>query len=278
MDFGCLNRFTGSHRIHSAARCLPGFPLLVLLTLLLASASPSPAAIITFQTEAGRPRIVSSNPAHLSTSFMVNNPIIIDFDQPMDPSTLTTANIKLVDLSTGAVFPAWGTGNTTVTATRFQSDPTGNLENNRTYALVLTTAVRSQGGRSMDPADPLHRSGTLFGEAWVIEFTTGGTLTPASIKNTNIGNLIGSATGGQTNVPINAIIRVNFERAMNPATVNTTNIVLKKSGNAASIPLTLSYDDVSLTAVITPVSPLEYSTSYTLTLIGLQDALGKDLP
>jgi hypothetical protein len=60
--------------------------------------------------------------------------------------------------------------------------------------------------------------------------------------------------------------------------VNTTNIVLKKSGVAASVPFNLTYDSVSLTAVITPVSALEYSSTYVLTLTNLLDSLGNALP
>lgn len=249
----------------------------LLIGLFLLSPSSAFAATITFQTEPGRPRIVGSTPSHLSGNFAVQNSLSVEFDQPMDVSTLNTTNIKLVDLSTGAVFPSWGSGSTTTTSTRFQSKPGANLDNNRTYALVITTGVRSQAGRTLDPSDPHHRSGTLYGEAWVIEFSTG-TFTPAMIKNTNIGNIMGRPDGGQVNVPVNAIIRVNFERAMDPNTINSNNVVLRKTGGETTVPVTLSYDDVSLTAIITPVSPLDYGTSYTLTLIGLQDSLGNPLP
>jgi hypothetical protein len=255
-----------------------GTPRLLVLALLLVSGSAAHAATVTLQTEAGRPRIAASNPANRGTSFPVNATLQIDFDLDMDTSTLNTTNIKLIDLSTGQPFPSWGTGSVSATATRFQSKPIANLDTNTTYALVLTTGVRSDANLSLDPTDPHHRAGTIYGEAWVIEFSTGPTLSTTSIKNTNIGNIIGGPTGGQTGVPVNAIIRINFERAMDPGTVNTTNIVLKKSGVAASVPFNLTYDSVSLTAVITPVSALEYSSTYVLTLTNLLDSLGNALP
>ncbi|MBW3622861.1 MAG: Ig-like domain-containing protein [Armatimonadetes bacterium] len=249
------------------------------VALFLLAGHVSQAAVITFQTEAGRPRIVSSSPTSGARSFPVNSPIQITFDQDMNVSTLTAANIKLVDLSTGLLHPGWTAGANTSNATRFQLKPNGNLESGQSYAIILTTGVQSATGRTMDPADPLHRSGTLYGEAWVLEFTTGtGPLSSATIKNTNIGNRMGGPSGGQIDVPINAVIRINFERAMTASTVNTSNIVLKKSGNAAPLAVAVTYDDVSLTAVITPASPLEYGTTYTLTLTGLKDVVGNDLP
>jgi hypothetical protein len=142
---------------------------------------------------------------------------------------------------------------------------------------VLTTDVHSSSGRSLDPTDPLHRAGTFFGEAWVVEFTTGVTPLSTVITQTNIGNIIGGPTGGQTNVPINAIIRVYFERAMMASTINTTNITLKVTGGA-SVPATVTYDSVANATVITPTNPLEYATNYTLTLTGLLDILGIALP
>jgi hypothetical protein len=250
----------------------------LLFALLLGLASASHAATVTFQTEPGRPRIAASNPAHLATGFSRTATIQIDFDLDMDTTTLNTSNIKLIDLSTGQLFPAWGTGSTTATATRFQSKPNVSLDTDTTYALVLTTGVRSSANLSLDPTDPHHRSGTLYGEAWVIEFSTGATLSTTCIKNTNIGNILGGPTGGQTGVPVNAVIKINFERAMDPNTVNGTNIVLKKSGSSASVSVNITYDDVSLTAVITPVSALDYGTTYILTLTNLKDSLGNTLP
>lgn len=250
---------------------------LLLIGLILFSPSSIFAATITFQTEPGRPRIASSTPSRNMASFPVNGEIIINFDQDMDPSSLNTQNIRLVDLSTGQVPTLWNAVSVTNATTSFRARLNSNLDTNRTYALVLTTNVRSAAGRSLDPSDPHHRSGTLYGEAWLIEFSTG-TFAPAAIKNTNIGNIMGGATGGQTGVPVNAVIRVNFERAMDPNTINSNNIVLRKSGGDANVPLNITYDDVSLTAVITPARPLDYGTSYTLTLLGLQDSLGNPLP
>ena len=153
-----------------------------------------------------------------------------------------------------------------------------NLESQRGYALILTTGVLSAAGSSLDPTDPRHRNGTMFGEAWVIQFSTGAATVPTAISQTNIGNVIGGPTGGQTGVPINAVIRVGFEKAMSASTINTTTITLRKSSTGAAVPVTVTYDDVANTAVITPTAPLEYSTSYTLALTGLLDILGDPLP
>jgi hypothetical protein len=236
------------------------------------------AAQITFQTEAGCPRITSTNPQNHAISVLTNTFLSVTFDSDMDVTTLNTTNIKLVNLSTGEIAPGWSAAAVASTFNSFSTTANLNLESNTTYALVLTTDVHSTAGKSLDPTDPLHRSGTFFGEAWVLEFTTGVNPLTTIIRQTNIGNIIGGPTGGQTDVPVTAIIRVGFERAMMASTINSTNIVLKKAGDSAPIATTVTYDTVANTAIITPTAALEYSTTYILTLTGLLDILGVALP
>ena len=78
------------------------------------------AATITFQTEAGRPRIVSSTPSHLAANILTNTNIRVTFDQAMNPATLNTTNVKLVNLSTGQVHPSWTAAAVSTTSDSFQ--------------------------------------------------------------------------------------------------------------------------------------------------------------
>jgi methionine-rich copper-binding protein CopC len=236
------------------------------------------AAVITFQTEAGSPRIVSSNPAHLQTLVLTNTQFQIDFDQQMNTSTLNTTNIKLIDLATGEIPPNWASAPIANSPTQFRITSGIGLEANRSYALVLTTGVRSVSDRPLDPADTHHRSGTIFGEAWVIEFSTGITLGGPTITGTIIGGIPGGATGGQVNVPINATIIVAFERAMDSSKMTTTNIVLRKQGSAAALTATLNYDAIANMLTVTPSALLEYNSTYELTLTNLTDLLNNVLP
>jgi hypothetical protein len=236
------------------------------------------AATITFQTEAGNPRIVSSNPSHLQTLVLTNTQIQIDFDQTMNTSTLNTTNIKLIDLATGEIPPNWGSAPVANSPTQFRVTSGLGLEANRSYALVLTTSVRSVTDRPLDPADTHHRSGTIFGEAWVIEFSTGITIGGPGITGTIIGGIAGGATGGQINVPINATIIVAFERAMDSSKMTTTNIVLRKQGSATALTATLNYDAIANMLTVTPSALLEYNSTYELTLTNLTDLLNNVLP
>jgi hypothetical protein len=238
----------------------------------------SHAATITFQTEQGKPKIVSTTPTNHALSVLTNTQIHVTFSDDMDTSTLNTTTIKLIDLSTGQLVPSWASAVVSTTTTSFDITQNLNLESQKSYALVLTTGVKGFSGSTLDPTDSLHRNGTIFGEAWVVEFATGNSLSSTAVNQTIIGNIVGGPTGGQTNVPINATIKVQFERAMDSSSMNSTSVQLKKTGTATALTVNLSYDDVANTLTITPQSVLEYSTSYTLTLTGLTDVTGNTLP
>ena len=79
---------------------------------------------------------------------------------------------------------------------------------------------------------------------------------------------------------LNANVSVIFSEAMNASTINTNTITLRDSlGNPVAA--TVSYNPSTFTAVLTPVSPLALSTTYTATVKGtaggVTDAAGNPL-
>lgn len=112
-----------------------------------------------------------------------------------------------------------------------------------------------------------------------IPFTTANVFVGSS---TNIGGTSGLYNGGQTNVSINAVIKVTLSNALNASTVNTTNVVLHEGGaSGATVEATVamdSNDTTNKTIVVTPTASLKYATSYALILSNVADAGGQLLP
>jgi hypothetical protein len=64
-----------------------------------------------------------------------------------------------------------------------------------------------------------------------------------------------------------AAITVTFDRAMDPATINSTTFFLKdSSGNVVAA--TVTYDASTNAATLTPVSPLSMAATYNVWLLG----------
>ncbi|WP_028065248.1 N,N-dimethylformamidase beta subunit family domain-containing protein [Solirubrobacter soli] len=68
-----------------------------------------------------------------------------------------------------------------------------------------------------------------------------------------------------TGVDIGTTVKAVFSRPMNGATITSGSFTLTGPGTT-SVPATVSYDGVSLTATLTPSSPLALNTTYTATL------------
>src|ERR1700674_3992045 len=82
---------------------------------------------------------------------------------------------------------------------------------------------------------------------------------------------------GSSGICPNTVVTAVFNKAMNPATINTTTFTLASSGG--SVTGTVTYDPSSDTATFTPVAPgLAVSTTYTATITtGAKDQFGNGL-
>jgi hypothetical protein len=105
----------------------------------------------------------------------------------------------------------------------------------------------------------------------VVFNTTGGPdLTPPTIVGISPGNGAGS-------VAVATNVTATFSEPMNPATITGTTFELRDAGNAP-VPATVSYNVGAQAAVLTPSSPLLYSSTYTVEVTtGMEDANGNAL-
>mgnify|MGYP003394219592 CR=1 FL=1 len=106
------------------------------------------------------PVVVSTNPAGAEPGVAISRTINISFNEPMDPSTMTTANFKVTGPGTTSVIGtvAFDATNNTATFTRinhlntpvaFHLTPVSHLEPNTTYTATLTTGARDLAGNAL---------------------------------------------------------------------------------------------------------------------------------
>lgn len=83
-----------------------------------------------------------------------------------------------------------------------------------------------------------------------------------------------------TGININVSFDVTFDKAMNPSTINNYSFELRDPSNAL-VPLNITYNYGLHSAIAAPVSPLKYSSPYTITVIGgtlgVKDVSGNSL-
>ncbi|MEO5904907.1 MAG: Ig-like domain-containing protein [Gemmatimonadaceae bacterium] len=178
----------------------------------------------------------------------------VTFSEPMDPTTINTTTFNLKVTSTGALIP----GTVTYTpATRIaEFKPTSPLPNPINFTATVTTGVKDLAGNAM--AAPF---------AW--GFRTRDESPPTVLSTT-------PANGG-TAAP-SAILFISFSEAMDPTTINTTNITLQVTSSGAAVAGTVAYNTTTRNASFTPSQTLAQATGYTLTISGaVKDSVGNQM-
>ena len=124
---------------------------------------------------------------------------------------------------------------------------------------VTMTATISKGAAS-DTRDFVLTVKALLLSAWV---------NPAPISPGN----------GAIEVDPGIVVRIPFQKALNPATVNDSTFQIVQTSNSENVPILVTYDGPSKTVSLTPQAPLAEGTQYsTVVSTDLQDADGHSLP
>ena len=216
------------------------------------------------------PTVVSTTPVSPPLPEDVNVPlnqaVSATFSEPMDSGTIDLANFSLTGpggVVSGAVTYA-ASGNELL----FQ--PSANLAPSTTYTAAIAggaNGVLSLAGQPM-----------AANYTWI--FMTGTTVntTAPELVRTSPGD---TAVGVQaSNVPLNQAVHATFTEAMNPLTLNTTTFLLYTGTTATGTPLqaTITYDDSTFIATLTPAALLTANTAYTATVTnGATDLAGNPL-
>jgi len=94
----------------------------------------------------------------------------------------------------------------------------------------------------------------------VFQASSGADTTPPTV------NLV-TPVSGEMAAPINTVVLTSFSESINPATVTTANFSLRDASNVL-IPASVSYNNATKTATLTPTSLLNVSSTYTVTVRG----------
>jgi hypothetical protein len=195
------------------------------------------------------------------TAFPLSSALLVQFDQPIAPATLTASTVQLEETLTG--IPVSVSLSYDSTTRQLWVLPTGsNYTSPVEYTLTL--AGGAGGIASDDPIQP-----NLFPSDVQVDFTTDpADGTPPAITFRN-------PVGGATGVPGNTTVVVAFNEPLDSATVMGTTFVLTSSGG--QVAGTVRYDSSSRTATFTPSVELSPSTDYVVSLTNIRDLSGNPL-
>jgi len=201
------------------------------------------------------PGVVSTSPVNGAVNVLVNSAVTVTFSESMNASTINGSTITLRVTATSA--PVSGTVSYSAATNTATFTPTASLSGSTGYTLAVTTGAKDLAGNSL--ASPFTSS-----------FTTAD-ITPPTVLST-------SPVSGSVGVLITSSVSVTFSEAMNPATINTSTITLKRGPAPTIDEGTVSYDPATRTATFTPLFELLYNSPYTLTVtIGVTDVAGNHL-
>lgn len=193
------------------------------------------------------PSIISTSPTSGITGVGTNIVLTATFNETMDASTIGTSTFILSN-GGGNV-----SGTVSYSGTTASFIPLANLSASTTFTGMITTGVKDS-------------TGTAIASNYTWSFTTGSgpDTTPPTVSSTIPAN-------GATDVAINSPIRVTFSEVMDVATITTSTFIVVNGGTNVSG--TVSYSGT--TAIFTPSSNLDRSTTYTIMITtGVKDLTG----
>ncbi len=202
------------------------------------------------------PVVVSTNPFSGESSVPLNSPIQAQINEPVDPGTVNSSALTVVDNTTSQQV-AGNSGSPSLSA------------NGQTISFVPSA-----------PLTASHSYGVNFGNGVIADLagnpihSVGGppnfSFTAGTASNTTQPQVnVVSPAGGLTGVPTNAQVVIQFNE---PIDALTGNQITLSGGGTINVTQTLSNADTILTLV--PVVPLNPNTTYTLTVTGVQDVSG----
>jgi len=199
--------------------------------------------------------VTANTPANGATNIATNTVATITFLRNMDPNTVSLTNITVSPAVTGLtvyVDPA--------NPNQIDIDPHGaNLAFSTTYTITATTNVKDTLGNALS-------------SSFTFSFTTGSA--PPPPDTTPPYEQTRTPADGATNVSIAVQPTILMSEAVDPTSVNTTNIILKITSNNVLVARTVTLDQDGRTIHISPTSNLAYSTQYSMTMQYVKDLAG----
>jgi RHS repeat-associated protein len=205
------------------------------------------------------PAIVMASPFQSAQNVPINAVVTLQMSQPVDPGTVNSSTLTLVNGSNGQIVA--GTYSVSTDGLTITFVPGAPLSANCAYSVNFPGAgfevgIADSAGNSLQQASP-------------ISFTTGTTASTTAPQVVGV-----SPANGTTALPINAQVVIQFNEPVNAAKLS--GVTLSSGSGTVNVSRSLTNGNQRLTLV--PVVPLSASTAYTLTIAGVQDLSGNVLP
>jgi YD repeat-containing protein len=192
------------------------------------------------------------NPFASATNVPLNTVIQVEYNQPLNASTVNNTNVTLYEYSTNSYLTPSvtlvGGGRVVNIAT------TANLVSGSVYQVYVSNAVTNTSGVPV--------------QAYSFNFTAG-----TAVDNT--APTISSITPPDTsnNIGTNAGVSVNFNKAVNPVSVTGSSIQVS-GGSVTEVPSSISFSSDFTRTMITPQAPLPSSTQMAIAISGVTSEAG----
>jgi hypothetical protein len=194
-------------------------------------------------------------PAPLASGVAPDAEVRAGFTRAVDPATLDASSFTLRGPSGPALAATVGYDAATHTGRLQPSAPLAPLT---TYTASLAASVGAQD----DDA--------TLGSPVQWTFTTAAAAEPPAVVSI-------TPAPGATDVALDAVMRIAFDRALDPATVTTQTLTLTGPGGT-QVSGAAGYDDAARTATFTPAAPLSATAGYTLrATTGIRSSAGARL-
>jgi methionine-rich copper-binding protein CopC len=213
--------------------------------------------VITFTVDTTPPTVTAVSPT-AAQPVATTTAVQVTFSELMDVNTINTNTIQLRNSGTNALVPAVVTYNSTTNVATLT--PSGPLSNATNYTVIVTTGVKDAAG------NPL-----------AVQFQSA--FTTVALADTTAPTIVARSPGiSAADIATNSNVTVTFSEAMNPVTINSTNITLRPTAGGADLTATVTCNSPCTTATLDPAADLLNNTSYTVTVkTGVKDLAGNQL-
>ena len=201
------------------------------------------------------PTVTSTSPIHDATGVSRNNAITVTFSGAMNPASINSSTITLMQGST--VIP----GTVAYSGTTATYNPTDNLAALTKYTVTVTTGAKNAAGNSLSAKSE-----------W--SFTTGGTT--AGLAAVNLGGAINYVVLAKTAITNISTSKVTGDLGLSPAATSyITGLALT---NATGYAISSQVTGKLYAADMADPTPINLTTSVNNMITAYNDAAGRSLP
>lgn len=209
---------------------------------------------VAFQDDTTPPTVFGTSPQDGATGVPVNAALVVRFNEPIDPLSVTPATFSVSGLS-GIV-----AGSLSVNGVEVRLTPAVPLVANTLYTATIGAGITDLAGNAL-------------GTDRAISFSTGPT---ADLINPRV--VAVSPANGASGVPLNAVAGVAFSEPIDPLTVRADTVQLTENVTGFVVPVTLVVVANGTALGILPTEPLQPFSQYQLHVSRLvTDLVGNQL-